>query len=516
MGRRAVVVSAATMLSRLLGLVRETIFAALLGSTAYAEAFFVAFRIPNLARDLFAEGALSAAFVPTFADTLQREGRAAAVRLANLVVGLVLLVVGGIAAIGIVIAPWLVDAMTGFSDPHTTELTVRATRLLFPFLPVISLAAVAMGQLNAQERFTAPALAPATFNVVAISTGVWLLVTDPAGESVYMILAGAMLAGGVAQLLVQWPALRGTGYRVRPRISLRHPGVRRILALMLPAVIGLAATNVNMMVNTLFATLQTGSVAWLQYAFRLIYLPIGVFAVAIATISTTRLAQRAAERDMEGVTETLSEGLRLVAFLAIPSTVGLIVLGEPIVRLIYERGDFLATDTPATAAALVMYALGLYAYSAVKVTAPAFYALDKPRAALVASLCAVAVNLLLNLLLFESLGFRGLALGTAAGATVNVLVLTLSYRSLTGAFPFGDLARHAGRVLVATTPCGVAAWLTLRGVETSVGTATLGARLLAVLPAVAVGAFYFAATAWALRLAELDEVVSFVRRRRGR
>lgn len=515
MGGKALLVSAATMLSRVLGLVREQLFAALLGATAFADAFVVAFRIPNLLRDLFAEGALSSAFVPTFAEHLKRS-REAAFRLGSIVIGALGLATGLVTLLGIVFAPELVAVMApGFEEvPGKVELTVLCTRVMFPFLPLVALAAVAMGGLNAQEKFGPPALASAMFNLVAIAFGVILVIAGVKAEAAAVGWSVGTLLGGAAQLLVQVPALRRTGFSFRPLFAFADPGLRRILRLMGPAVIGLAATQTNVFVNTIFASQVEGGAAWLNYAFRLMQLPIGVFGVAVATIATTGLAKRAAERDLAGMRSTLGSGLRLVAFLTVPSMIGLIALREPIVRLLFERGRFDGSDTAATGAAVLMYALGLYAYSAVKVVAPAFYALDRPRVPLYGSLAAVAVNLALNITLFPVLSYRGLALGTAAAAAVNFTVLVFVFRRTAG-FRLGQLAGHLGRVFLAAVPCGAAAWAVTTALAGWLGL-SLAAQLVAVFGGIGVGAVVYAAASRLLRIGEIDEVIGLVRRRLGR
>jgi len=515
MGAKAMLVSAATMLSRVLGLIREQIFAALLGASAYADAFVVAFRIPNLLRDLFAEGALSAAFVPTFTDYMKNQGRQQAVRLANVVIGALLVIVGGLTALGIYFAPELVAFMApGFEQvPGKQELAALCTRIMFPFLPLVSLAAVTMGQLNAQEKFGPPAFASAMFNVMAIAGGLFLFFAGYREEEAVIGWSIFTLLGGAAQLGVQLPALYRSGFNLRPALDWAEPGLRRIGRLMGPATVGLAATQVNIFVNTIFASQQPGAPSWLNYAFRLMQLPIGVFGVAIATIATTHLAKRAAERDLAGMQQTLGQGLKLVAFLTLPSMVGLLVLREPIVRLLFQHGRFTAVDTHSTALAVAMYATGLYAYAAVKVVAPAFYALDRSRIAVYASITAVAVNVTLNVLLFPILGFMGLALGTAAGATANFLVLGLAFRRVTGGFQAGALALHLLRIALATLPCGLAAWAANQGIESSLGVESIFARVIGVGAGVALGALAFLGACKLLRIAEMDELLGFLRRR---
>src|SRR5690606_27390121 len=343
--------------------------------------------------------------------------------------GAVLVVVGGLTLLGMLFAPWLVDAMApGFAGVEgKREITVLCTRIMFPFLPLVSLAAVTMGQLNAQERFGPPAFASALFNVVAIVGGAFRSVAGAHDEQAVIGWSVFTLLGGAAQLLVQVPAARALGHRFRLLLDFADPGLRRIARLMGPATVGLAATQVNLFVNTIFASQVEGAPAWLSYAFRLMQLPIGVFGVAVATIATAGLARRAAERDLEGMRQTLGQGLRLVAFLTVPAMFGLIALREPIVRLLFQHGRFLAEDTVATAWATLGYAVGLYAYAGVKVVAPAFYALDRARLPLYASVSAVAANIAFNVLFFPVLSFRGLALGTSIAATLNFAVLLLAF-----------------------------------------------------------------------------------------
>jgi putative peptidoglycan lipid II flippase len=514
-GRHAAIVSAATMLSRVLALVREQLYAALFGASAFSDAYQVAFRIPNLLRDLFAEGALSAAFVPTFTDRLRNEGAAAAFRLANLVIGAVLLVVGALMLVGIVAAPAVVHLLAHdfTAIEGKFELTVQLTRLMFPFLPLVSLAAVAMGQLNAQERFAPPALAAASFNVVAIAAGVTLHLVDPGSHAAVVGWSVATVLGGVVQVAIQVPALRRTGFRFRPRVDFRDPGVRRIAALMAPATLGLAATQLNIFVNTSFASGVPGAVSWLNYAFRLMQLPIGVFGVAVATIATTRLAQQAAAGDRAQMSATLGHGLRLVAFLTVPCTLGLIALAEPIARLLYERRAFHAGDTAGTASALVLYATGLYCYSAVKVAAPAFYALGRTRVPMAASLAAVAANLALNFVLFPFLGYPGLALGTALAATVNFAVLGWLFHRRAAPLDVHGIARHLGRVLVASAACAGAAWFVTTRLEDVVGTAGFPARVLAVGIGIGTGVVAYLGACHALGIAEVAEMRALLRRR---
>ena len=404
MARGARRVSALTMLSRLLGLVREQIFALTLGAGANSDAFLAAFRIPNLLRDLFAEGALSTAFVPTYVATLRNQSRAAAYALANRVMSTLTIYLGLVAAVAMFFPEPVVRLVaTGFS-PEKAELCAKLVRIMLPFLPTISLAVVAMGALNAEERYTTPALASSMFNIVAIIGGAVVFFVAPSARTAVMIWAALTLVGGLAQLAIQIPPLFKLGFRPRllPDLALRDPGTRRIATLMAPATLGVAAVQINVVINSSFASLVSdGAISWLSYAFRLMQLPIGVFGVAVSTTALTHLSRDAAKNDLGALAGTLGRGLRMVLFLTVPSMVGLALLGVPIIRLIYEHGRFSEHATQETARALTGYALGLAAYASVKVVAPAFYALGRTRVPLAGSVIAVLANLAWNFATFR-------------------------------------------------------------------------------------------------------------------
>ncbi len=351
------------MTSRVLGLVREQVMAYLFGAGNAVDAFNVAFRIPNLVRDLFAEGAMSAAFVPTFTRYLSKHGKPSAWRLGSNVLNALLIVTLLVVVAGIVFAEPLVHLLAGdyASVPGKFELTVSLTRVMLPILTLVALAAACMGMLNSLDRYLVPALAPAVFNVASITT---TLVAVPLlawmGVPAIYAMAIGVLTGGLAQLVIQWPALRAEGYRHQPVLDPSEPGLRQVLLLMGPGTLGLAATQVNVFVNTWLATGEgTGAVSWLGYAFRLMYLPLGIFGVSIATASLPSIARRAAAHDIDGMRQTVASGIAMMLVLNVPATIGLIVLAHPIVALLFERGQFTPHDTAATAGALVAYAIGL-------------------------------------------------------------------------------------------------------------------------------------------------------------
>lgn len=426
--RHAKNVSGATFLSRIFGLVRDQLFAALIGAGFYADAFFVAFRIPNLLRDLFAEGALSNAFVPVFSDVKEKQAPQNSWGLANLVFGSILMIVGSLVLLGIVFAPTLVELMApGFANfEGKTELTVWLTRLMFPFLLLVSLAALWMGILNVYEQFAVGAFAPVLFNVVSIFFGCAAVAFSlPPQKAVVWWSVGTLL-GGVAQMAIHWPWIYKMGGSLRPTLKgfFSHPGLRRIGWLMVPALIANSGTQVNVLVNTILASkLEQGSASWLNYAFRLMQFPIGVFGVAISVVTLAYVSKSAAKNDPHQYKETLSQSLKLVLLLTVPCALGFWFFGLPIISLIYERGAFGPTDTVSTTHALQRYALGLPAYAAVKVLAPSFFALGSSRIPMMASLLGILVNVVFNLFVYQKLGHAGLALGTSLGMLCNLIFL---------------------------------------------------------------------------------------------
>ena len=514
--RAAGPISLLTLVSRVMGLAREQVFAALLGAGLHADAFQIAFRIPNLLRDLFAEGALSAAFVPTYTRTVKEDGRDAGHRLASRLLTLLAVLMSVLVLLGIAFAGPLVTLLApGFAAvPGKAEVAVLLTRVMMPFLPLVSFAAVAMGMLNAEERYGPPAFAPAMFNVVTVAWGVvlFLLGFDP--MQVALGWAVGTLFGGLAQFAIQVPPLRQGGWRFKPEWSPGDPRVRQVASLMAPATVGLAAVQVNIFVNSTFASHEPGAVSWLQYAFRILYLPIGIFGVAVGTVATSGLARRAAEGDMDGLRATLRQALALILFLTVPATVGLIVLGTPVVRLLYERGRFSPHDTASTAQALLFYSIGLVAYTAVKVMAPAFYALGTPRVPLLASGLAVGTNLLINLFCYERFGFGAVALGLSLGSLANAgLLLTVLERRVGGLLD-REVRSRLGRVALAAVLMAPVAWAAAWGLERAVGTRGLLPQAITGLVPVALGVLAYGALAALLGLPEAGAVLEWLRRRR--
>lgn len=439
--RSAGVTSIAVLASRITGLVREIALAHYFGATAAYDAYILGFRIPNLTRDLFAEGALSSAFVPTFVEALHKKSKEEAAHLANLVATAIILVVGLLCLIGMIFAPQMVDLLApGFRQLEGKhELAVRLTRIMCPFLLLVALAAQSMGILNACNQFALPALSSSLFNVGSLAVGLSLgLVAGPyLGIPPIEGMAWGVLTGGFIQLAAQVPALARSGFTYRPAIDWSHPGLRQILRLMGPAILGSAAVQINVMVNTSFASEINGGMSWLGYAFRLMQLPLGLFGVAIGGATLPAISRSAARGDMDDFRRTVSRSLGLVFLLTIPSSVGLFVLGPSIIGALFERGEFNANDTHQTALALSWFAIGLAGYSALKVLVPAFYALKDARTPMFVSLGSIGINYAVVSTMTSQTGFglAGLALSTSAVAiTGSLILLTILKTRITGIY----------------------------------------------------------------------------------
>jgi putative peptidoglycan lipid II flippase len=513
--RSASVISIATMLSRILGLIREQMIAVLFSRTA-TDAFYVAFRIPNLLRDLFAEGAMSAAFVPTFTDYLKRRGLKEAWQLASGVFTLLAVVLSAITILGILFSKWIVARFAADfqSVPGKYELTVFLTQIMFPFLPMVALAAVAMGILNSQGSFFLPAFSSALFNVGSITVGLilyyWL---TQAGSDPILGMAIGTLVGGCLQFLVQVPSLRKKGFVYTPSISFAHPGVRRILLLMGPGTVGLASTQINIFVNTWLATTQgEGPVSWLNYAFRLMQFPIGLFGVAIATAALPTVSARVVSQENLELRKTLSSALKMVFVINVPASIGLMVLSHPIIALIYQHGRFKEIDTISTSNALILYSIGLFSYSAVKVLVPAFYALGHSGVPVAISFVVVGLNIGMNLALIGPMGYLGLALGTSFAAIVNFALLLFWLQRYCGPLDTTSIFQTLAKIAFASAVMGAGCyrfhlWLfDLRAAEV-----TLAWRAFALAASISMGIAVLVVVGRLLGIPELDAALRLVK-----
>lgn len=456
--RAAGSVSLATLISRILGFVRDMIIADLFGARAAADAFFVAFRIPNLLRRFTAEGALTAAFVPVYSETLERDGKPAAFALACNLLSLLTAFLVALTAAGMIWAPWVVAAIApGFTyDPETYELTTQLTRLMFPFLPMVSITAVMMAMLNSMGRFFVPAIAPAALNVCIILCA---LAFSGRLDEPTMSLAIGVLAGGLAQMIIQLAPLIKMGWRFIPSFNVRDVATRNIGRLMVPAAMGMAVVEINVLVDTLLASLlPEGSVSYLYYGNRVVQFPLGVFGVAVGIAALPTMSAEAARGRTARITELVSHALRLTLFISVPSTIGLLVLSGPICNVLFERGEFDEAARIGSAYALAFYAVGLVAFSGVKAVVAAFYALkDTATPTRVASWC-MALNVALNLALMGPLKHGGLALATSISSIVNLTALLWLLGGRLGSVEGGRILRSFLVMLASSVVMGAAVY----------------------------------------------------------
>lgn len=514
--RSAGAVSAAVMCSRVLGLVREQLFAGLFGAGYAYDAFVVAFRIPNLLRDLFGEGALSAAFVTVFSDYDTNKGSKATWELASTVLLFFALLLSVLTLAGIYFADDIVHLLApDFAlVAGKTALTTKLTKIMFPFLMLVSLSAVVMGMLNTKGRFFVPAMASSFFNLGSIIGGVSLAFLFPQfGQPAIAGMAWGTLIGGLLQLMMQLPTLKKTGFIFTPRLNLKDPGLKRILLLMLPATVGLSATQLNIFINTNFAaSCAEGSVSWLNYAFRLVQLPIGIFGVAISIAAMPVMAKQAAEKNLAALKQSFVSSLVLVFSLSIPATAGLILLAEPIIRLIFEHGAFSGFDTIKTAEALQFYALGLFAYSAIKIMVPVFYAIGNTRYPVIGSFIGVGTNLIIITLVIEQLQHQGIAFSTSCAMACNFCFLGIVILRKLDGLPLSYLGKGLAKILLATSIMGAVVWCG-KNIATSWLTGSIIQQGLGVLLLVGLGGGTYGLLLQLLDLPEFTLLTAKVRHR---
>jgi putative peptidoglycan lipid II flippase len=524
--RAAGVVGIAVMCSRVLGLAREVIFNAMFGAGGSLDMFITAFRAPNLLRDLFAEGALSTAFVTTFSKKIATEGDESAWRLANKVGTLTLIVMSGITMLGMAFSGPLIGVLGSGFHGEKAVLTSQLTALMFPFILMVSLAALVMGMLNAKLVFGWPAMASTFFNIGSIIGGVALAyVFEPQknwlhphfGPHALFGLAIGTLIGGFLQLIVQFPSLHRVGFRPRFDFNWRDEGVSTVLRIMAPAVIAASAVQVNVMVNTSFATHCTpGSVVWLNNAFRLMQLPLGIFGVAIGTVTLPLLSKSIALGLGDEFRATLARGMRLAFLLTVPASIGLIMLARPIMSVVYEHGNVTAFQVAQMAGALQLYAVGLASYSVMKVLVPAFYAIDRRKTPMIISFLAIGTNLLMNWIFTFRLGWghRGLAFSTSLVATINFLLLYALMRKHAQGLETRKMFVCLGKIAVSGVLLALVCWL---GNDLAAWDRMhLAAKLAVLVATIAAAAAVFFGTALALRIEEIQDVQRMIARKLGR
>ncbi|HID30057.1 MAG TPA: murein biosynthesis integral membrane protein MurJ, partial [Desulfobacterales bacterium] len=474
-------------------------------------AFFVAFRIPNLLRRLFAEGSLTISFIPVFTEYLSKDGREEAFRLARSTFLLLSIVLAAVTVVGILISPLIVRVIAPgfFSSPEKFHLTVLLTQIVFPYIFFIGLVALCMGILNALGHFAAPALAPVLLNIGMISA---VLLLSPHLDRPAVGLAIGVVAGGLLQLGLQIPFLIRRGFRLAVRGPLYHPAIRRIAVLMTPAVFGAAVYQINIFIGTLLASLlPEGSVSYLYYADRLVQLPLGVFGIALATAVLPSLSRQAVANDMEGLRSSFGYALKLVFFVTIPAMTGLIVLKEPIVRLLFQRGAFDVATTHFTAEALLYYAVGLWAFSGVRILVSTFYALQDTKTPVKIAVISLLVNIVLSILLMGPMRHGGLALATSLAAAVNLILLIRSLRKRMGRIGGHDiLASVFKSTASAAVMGGVIGAVALWGMPKCAGSPWH--LVVWILGSVVLGMLLYGVCAFLFRSRELAAMVDIVRR----
>ena len=509
--KAAGVVGSATLLSRILGFIRDVVIAWFFGAGLASDAFFVAFRIPNLLRRLFAEGSLTIAFIPVFTEYLTRNGQSEAFALGRAAVRLLSVILALTALLGILCAPLIVWVIApGFSEsPDKHALTVLLTRIMFPYIFFIGLVALAMGILNALGHFAAPALAPVMLNLAIIASA--LLIAPRLAEPVIGLALG-VLVGGILQLALQVPFLVRKGFKFWAQSSFWHPGLKRIAVLMMPAVLGAAVYQINILIGTLLASLlPEGSVSYLYYADRLVQFPLGIFAIATATAVLPSLSRQAADGDFEALGGTFAHAMKLVLFITIPSMVGLIVLREPIVALLFKRGAFDTQTTHLTAVALLYYGIGLWAFAAVRVVVSTFYALQDTKTPVRMAIISICANVVLSLLLMGPLKHGGLALATSLASVVNLGLLIWALAKRLGPIRWDVIGASMVKTIISSFIMGAVVWFSARMVVPSAEGSTI-ALLVSLMGTILVGVLLYGTSAFCLKSDELKEVLSTFRK----
>jgi len=513
--KRAGMVGFFTFISRIAGLIRDMSIASAFGTQAAADAFFVAFRIPNLLRRLFAEGALTVSFVPVFTEYLKKpKDEVKKVVDATFTFQCTILLL--VAAVGIATSPWLVKLTAwGFSkDPEKFELTVFLTRVMFPYIVLISLAAWAMGILNTMKHFSSPAASPIFMNL-GIIFGATVL-THYVHPPVLGVAIGVMI-GGVFQLGCHFPFLGKFGFMPRFYWDPKHPSIKKILGMMAPAAYGAAVYQFNVLAGTFLASfLPTGSVSYLWYADRVMEFPLGIFAVSLATVILPTLSDHAADKNFKALKETFAYGLKMIFFITIPAAVGLILLSDEIIRTLLHRGNFSEASVSATSAALMAFAVGLPFIAGVRVTSSAFYSLQDSKAPVRVATMAVAVDLVMSLILMRFFGHVGIAMAVTCASIFNFFMHVVDFRKKVGALGLRKILLGVLKTLVASFAMGATVWSVRRFVPLWEGREGTLWNAMKMSAHIGIGAGVYFVMAMALRMEEVDGLFKALNRRKAR
>ena len=460
--KAAGVMSVATFISRILGYVKDMILAGLFGASGAADVFFVAFRIPNLLRELFAEGSMSSAFVPVLTEYRTKQGEEEAKRLVSSTFKFIIIFVGLVCVLGIIFAPAIVSVIApGFLKyPDKFAGTVLLARIMFPFLLFTSLAALAMGALNTKKVFFIPALAPALLNIVTI---ICVITLSSQFTNPIISVAIGVTAGGLVQFLFQLPEFFKQGYYLLgdrgSSLSFRHPGLKRIGMLIVPATAGMAVSQINIFISTILASyLATGSITYLYYSMRLIQFPIGIFGVAMGMAVLPSLSEHAVRGEMDRLKEDFSFALRLLFFITVPAMTGLIALRVPIVATLFQRGMFGSDATTGTSDALMFYSFGIWAMVGIRVLTATFYSMQDTRTPVKIAAAGMMINVLLSFLLMGPMKHSGLAFATAIASCCNFMLLYFFLKKKIGSLGTRRIVASFTKILMASSIMGLAGW----------------------------------------------------------
>lgn len=512
--KAAGVVGSATLLSRIFGFIRDVVIAWSFGAGMSSDAFFVAFRIPNLLRRLFAEGSLSVAFIPVFTNTLTNHGKNEAFEMARSAIRLLSALLVVVSISGIFLSPLIVRIIApGFTDsPEKLSITILLTRIMFPYIFFIGMVALCMGILNVLGHFAAPALAPVFLNISIICSV--FLISPHMAEPVTGLAVGVVI-GGILQLGLQVPFLVKKGFYFWQKAKIFHPGLKKIALLMLPTVFGAAVYQINILVGTLLASLlPEGSVSYLYYADRLVQFPLGVFAIATATAVLPSIARQAAIKDLQAVRDTFAYAMKLVFFITVPSMVGLIVLREPIVSLLFKRGAFDAETVHLTAYALLYYSVGLWAFSAVRIVVSTFYALQDTKTPVRMAVISVCANFILGILLMGPLEHGGIALATSLASILNLGLLVRALKGKLGMLGLKAIMTSAYKTIICSVFMGAAVWAAALFIIPSEGGGLVG-LFIGVLGSIIIGLVLYGSFSLLLKSQELEKVMAIVRKEKG-
>lgn len=512
--KAATTIGMGTFLSRILGFLRDMVIAHFFGAGMAADAFFVAFRIPNLWRRLVGEGSLTISFIPVYTEYLTQhseEDSREVTHAAFTIAGVVLLI---LTILGILFSPILIRIIApGFTRiSEKFELTVMLNQIIFPYLFFMGLFALCMGILNSLKHFFAPAFAPIFLNICIVAS---VFLFYHAFQKPVMTLAVGVLAGGVVQFLFQIPFLLKRGISFRFNFNFRHPAIKRIGLLMIPGLIGTAVYQLNVFIDTIFASfLPGGSISYLYFADRLMEFPLGIFAIAVGMASLPSLSGMASKGKIEELKETLSFTFRLVSFISIPAMVGLIALKTPIINLLFQRGLFDYSATVMTAKALLFYSVGLWAIAGVRTVVPAFYSLQDTWTPLKIALICLGANVIFNSIFIYPLKHAGLALATSLSSILNLMLLFRKLSPKLGSMNVERNIKSLLRTLLCTLPMGFAAYLICSlGNWSTTGDEVEKVSLLGIGIVVAIGV-YLTCSYWA-RNEEMLFLLKMLKRKKG-